>query len=199
MKVEQQEPGGSKLSMGAQILKVAQEIFTKYGFKKTTIDDIASELRKGKSSIYYYYSSKEEIFKAVLDKEADELKRQVLSVIDKIIDPQEKIEAYIRTRIQGIRHLGNLYDFRKSHYLSLENASELRLKYDNLEIEVIQSLLEYGIGQNKFEIKNTYMTAVSILIIIKGLEIPMLSRDEETINERIGELLPILFHGICKN
>lgn len=188
-----------KSTVGMQILNVAQEIFIKYGFKKTTIDDIATELHKGKSSIYYYFTSKEEIFKAVLDKEANELKQHILSAIDKTTNPLEKIEAYIRTRIQGIKHLGNLYDFRKSQYLSLDNANELRSKYDNLELEVIKNLLEFGIAQGRFVIKNTYMTAVSILIIIKGLEIPMLSHDEDTINERIADLLPILFHGICKN
>ncbi|HET6559677.1 MAG TPA: TetR/AcrR family transcriptional regulator, partial [Prolixibacteraceae bacterium] len=41
------------------ILKTAQEIFSKYGYKKTTLDDIANAVRKGKSSLYYYFTSKE--------------------------------------------------------------------------------------------------------------------------------------------
>ncbi len=40
------------------ILKIAREIFSKYGFKKTTLDDIANAVRKGKSSLYYYFKSK---------------------------------------------------------------------------------------------------------------------------------------------
>jgi AcrR family transcriptional regulator len=186
-----------KPTVGNQILKVARDIFTKYGFKKTTIDDIASELQKGKSSLYYYYKSKEELYKAVLDEEADELKLDILEEISKTDNPKEKIEIYISSRIKGIKKLGNLYDFRKSQYLSLENAIELRAKYDALEVEVIQNLLENGINKGAFEIKNTYVTAVSILIIIKGLEIPILAQNTETLNQRIDEMLPILFYGIC--
>ena len=63
------------------IVGIASEVFAKFGFKKTTVDDIAQALRKGKSSIYYYFSSKEDIFKAVVDKEADALREK----IDKIL------------------------------------------------------------------------------------------------------------------
>ena len=45
------------------ILRTAREIFSKYGYKKTTLDDIANAVRKGKSSLYYYFSSKEDCFR----------------------------------------------------------------------------------------------------------------------------------------
>ena len=49
-----------------EILTVAQDIFSRYGYKKTTLDDIAQAIRKGKSSLYYYFSSKEDLFQAVI-------------------------------------------------------------------------------------------------------------------------------------
>ena len=55
------------------ILNSAKTIFARYGFKKTTMDEIAQAARKGKSSIYHYFKSKEDIFKAIVEKEADEL------------------------------------------------------------------------------------------------------------------------------
>jgi len=64
-----------------QIIKASSEIFSRYGFKKTTMEEIARSLRKGKSSIYYYYKSKEEIFEAVIDYEAQVLKSELSSVI----------------------------------------------------------------------------------------------------------------------
>ena len=44
------------------IITVASDIFTRFGFRKTTMDEIASALHKGKSSIYHYFESKEELF-----------------------------------------------------------------------------------------------------------------------------------------
>ena len=55
------------------IIDTARTLFKKTGFKKTTMGDIARSLGKAKSSLYYYYPSKEDIFEAVLYSEMDEL------------------------------------------------------------------------------------------------------------------------------
>ncbi len=59
------------------IVGVARKIFTRNGFKKTTMEEIAEVSQKGKSSIYYYFASKEEIFRAVVENEARELKERL--------------------------------------------------------------------------------------------------------------------------
>jgi AcrR family transcriptional regulator len=42
------------------IIREAQKLFQTYGLKKTTMEDIAKALGKGKSTLYYYYQSKEQ-------------------------------------------------------------------------------------------------------------------------------------------
>ena len=46
-----------------QIVESSRIIFSKYGYKKTTMDEIAQITGKGKSSIYYYFPGKEDIYK----------------------------------------------------------------------------------------------------------------------------------------
>ena len=55
------------------ILKEAQKLFQQFGLKKTTMEDIARSMGKGKSTLYYYYCSKEQIFDAVISKEMTEV------------------------------------------------------------------------------------------------------------------------------
>ena len=50
------------------ILEAANKIFLKYGYQKTSMDDIAKEAMIGKGTIYYYFNSKEDIFVALLRK-----------------------------------------------------------------------------------------------------------------------------------
>jgi AcrR family transcriptional regulator len=59
------------------ILKEAQKLFQQFGVKKTTMEDIAKAMGKGKSTLYYYYCSKEDIFDAVITKEMDEVFERV--------------------------------------------------------------------------------------------------------------------------
>jgi len=71
-----QKPGYmiNKEEYRKRIITTAGEIFSRYGFKKTTMDEIANGLKMGKSSIYYYFASKEEIFEAVVLNEANILR-----------------------------------------------------------------------------------------------------------------------------
>jgi AcrR family transcriptional regulator len=56
-----------------KIVGIASTVFSRFGFKKATMDDIARAAGMGKSSIYYYFKSKEDIFEAVVKKEAHAL------------------------------------------------------------------------------------------------------------------------------
>jgi len=61
-----------------EVIITAQRLFQKYGYSKTTMEDIAKAMDRGKSTIYYYFKSKDEIFEAVIIKEADDVVYAIL-------------------------------------------------------------------------------------------------------------------------
>ena len=60
---------GDSQSKTEQIIKFAQKRFGQYGFEKTTMNEIASDLNMCKGSLYYYFPDKEHIYLAVAKKE----------------------------------------------------------------------------------------------------------------------------------
>jgi TetR/AcrR family transcriptional regulator len=52
-----------------RILDAAFERFKHFGFLKTTVDEIAKQAQVGKGTIYSYFSNKEEILVALVDRE----------------------------------------------------------------------------------------------------------------------------------
>ena len=46
----------------AQIILAAVKRFSKHGMSKTTLDEIAGDIRIGKATIYHYFESKEQLF-----------------------------------------------------------------------------------------------------------------------------------------
>ena len=46
----------------SQILGAAQDIFNRLGYSKTSVDDISQAVGMKKSSLYYYFKNKEDIF-----------------------------------------------------------------------------------------------------------------------------------------
>lgn len=179
------------------ILTSARQVFERFGYKKATLDDIANALGMGKTAIYYHFVNKEDIFKAVLDHEANALKNELIEAVTRSSDAKSKIRTYFIVRVNGIKKLGNLYNFEKRDILSGTNANELRAKYDQIEIEVIGNILSEGQKSGEFRIQNIQLAAVAIVTLIKGLEIQIMHSPAETLNQRVDELLPILFDGIC--
>ena len=45
-----------------EVLNGAKQLMQQYGLKKTTMEDIAKSVGKSKSTLYYYFKDKEEIF-----------------------------------------------------------------------------------------------------------------------------------------
>lgn len=182
------------------ILKIAQDIFSKYGYKKTTLDDIANAVRKGKSSLYYYFESKEDLFQAVILKEVDVLKRELEKVVMRNTDPVEKLREYILTKLTTFRGLANFYHALESDVTAIEFIENIKNKYQQEEIRMIKRILIEGVRKNTFEVKDFTLAAIGITTAIKGLEMPLTAGEYGTINleKGVDNILKILFFGIMK-
>lgn len=182
------------------IIDVARNIFSKFGFKKTTMEDIAHACHKGKSSIYYYFKSKEEIYQAVVEKESDILKIEIVKSINREVDPQDKLKNYVIARMTTYNKFANFYHAIKDEYLShLDFIDRIRKKYENEEKNIVEQILKEGVKSKIFKIEDTRLAAIAIVTAMKGLEIPLFwEENEKSIEERQHELLNILFYGIIK-
>ncbi len=184
----------------SHIVSVASKIFTRFGFRKTTMEEIGMASKKGKSSIYYYFKSKEDIFKAVVEKEAEELKNDLQDAISGVDDPAEKLRTFVLFRMDKLSTLTNFYAALKSEHLGhLEFIEKIRKEYDKNEIRILKSILQTGIDQGKFSVEDPELAAVAIATALKGLEVPLFIRKEHgNIEDRLDNLISFLFYGLVK-
>ena len=182
------------------IVNVARHIFSRFGFKKTTMDEIAVASRKGKSSIYYYFASKEEIFQAVVEKEAEILKQELFKAINETDSPEQKLKMHVLVRMRSMEKLANFYSAIKDDFLGhLDFINKIRRKYDQEEIQMMENILAEGVKDGIFEIEDTSLAAIAIVTAMKGMEIPLFwGVEEKDIETRLDHLIHILFHGVMK-
>lgn len=180
------------------IVTVAGNIFHKYGFRKTTMDEIAVAAHKGKSSIYYYFSSKEEVYQAVVEKEALTLRTRLTDAVAANEDPREKLRAYIIARMQSHEGLTNFYDAINNDYLShLEFIGKIRQLYNEGEVKMVQDILADGVTRKIFQVEDPELAAIVLVIAMKGLEIPLFTTSRsENITRHLDRMLDILLYGI---
>jgi len=192
--------GNKKDANRENILKIAREIFSKYGFKKTTLDDIANAVRKGKSSLYYYFNSKEDLFQAVIMKEVEILAHELEIVINRNTDPVDKLRDYILTKLATFRNLANFYHAIENDITAVGFIDEVKLKYEQDEIRMIKRILIEGVRKNEFEIYDFNLAAIGITTAIKGLEMPLTAGYYGDVNlERsVDIILKIICYGIMK-
>jgi AcrR family transcriptional regulator len=194
------EDGSKKSAARENILKIAREIFSKYGYKKTTLDDIANAVRKGKSSLYYYFESKEALFQAVITKEANILARELDIVINRNTDPVDKLRDYILTKLTTFRSLANFYHAIENDVTAVEFIEEVKKRYDQDEIRMIKRILIEGVRKNEFEIYDFNLAAIGITTAIKGLEMPLTAGNYGAVNleSSVDIILKIICYGIMK-
>jgi AcrR family transcriptional regulator len=186
--------------MKDSIIKVARAVFSKYGFKKTTMEDIAKAAGKGKSSLYYYFKSKEEVFEIVLDCEVNILRDELMKAINTTELPQQKLRTYVLKRMEMFHNLVNFFDsFKQEYFENYGFIERIRKSYDEEEKAIISKIIQEGIDKKIFMVNNVELTSMAIIMAMKGFEYPWATvNDNEKIVTDIDNLLEILFNGLLK-
>ena len=172
-----------------QILSAAQKHFAMYGLEKSTMREIASDLNISKGALYYYFSDKEQLYKAVVEKEQEEFIQLLTEKLSLMSDPKTMLLEYIEIRMKYFRNMLNLSRFRLQDFRNLKPLiGDTWIQFQTKEVEIIEQILNIGIKQNLFFIENPNEVAQLFLDILKGLrknelhekELFYLNQDEYT-------------------
>ncbi len=82
----------------ALILDAALEVFSAYGYRGTTVDQIANKCGLSKPNLLYYFKRKEDIYNAVLQRTLT-LWLAPLHALDPENDPIEELTRYISAKL----------------------------------------------------------------------------------------------------
>jgi|GEM_PF-6160162 len=100
-----------------EILEAAGKLFSQYGYKKTTLDDLADATGLKKSTLYHYYSGKKDLFRSMAEhvfiNHTENMKRALDSdqdVIIAILSMLDEIEKNIKKYSSSLKALVGEYD-----------------------------------------------------------------------------------------
>lgn len=189
--------------MVREILSTAKMLFAQNGLKKTTMEDIANAMGKGKSTLYYYFPGKNEIFEAVVDEEMKNLLRLIRRSINMATTAKEKLKAYSRTRVSVMEKFHNLsavvYEDIFNHIGAI---LKLKQKHDKLQIELVKEIIVGGVQSDEFkdlpEI-DVELFATTLVAAFRGLELPLaVSKAVRNYNNGSDVLVDIIVDGLKK-
>jgi AcrR family transcriptional regulator len=79
----------SRQARAEQILSAAAELFARFGYKRVTIDDIATQADIGRGTIYQFWKTRQALYSAVLEREFLAVIEEILGAIRR--DPKESL------------------------------------------------------------------------------------------------------------
>jgi len=184
-----------------KILSVATRIFSRFGFYKTSMDEIARTAHKAKGSLYYHFASKEELFTEVVAMELKNLKKELaLVVTDPELNPKEKIKKYLLTRMSILYKASNYHETLKADFFEhFDFVDHLRSEFDHWEKEQLKSIIRQGIDAGIFADQNEKIDVLLdvFLMVLKGLEIPFFLQNKYVeLSPHFDDLINILVKGM---
>ena len=84
------------------ILDAALEVFAAYGFRGSTVDQIATKCGLSKPNLLYYFRRKEDIYTAVLERTLDAW-LEPLRALDPAGDPISELTSYVSAKLRMSR------------------------------------------------------------------------------------------------
>lgn len=185
-----------------RIIEVAQKVFSRFGFDKTTMELIAKDAGKGKSTLYYYFKNKEEIYAAVIEKEGNFIQNELFKIINSSGDTKTIFRNYSLKRFELTKIVINYFSVVKEEYLKhYQVIQKYRRKHDEFEMMAIKQILLKGISNNELNLEENQVddVAFGIASAIKGLEIPLfIESQNNTVERKINILLDLFFNGLLK-
>lgn len=183
-----------------EIISAATILFSRFGLEKTTMEDIAKASKKGKSSLYYYFKSKEEVFAEVIKKEIVGLQGAIDKAIENEDDPDKKLNKFVYTRLNYLSEKANQYTTVKDeylkHYVFIEH---LTADYSKWEIDTLKSIIEYGRTRGLFEVSDLDSVSLALFLALKGFEYPWaINLAKKDIQKGVETLVNVLLSGLRK-
>jgi AcrR family transcriptional regulator len=170
---------GSNIEVKNSILQAAQKRFGLYGFEKTSMHEIALDIGMSKGSIYYYYTDKEELYKAVVRIEQDEFLNALNDKVIQTDDPEKMLFEYVEMRLIYFRKLLNLGRFRLEEFAGMKSfLSDSATHFRTKELAFIQKIFKIGIEKKVFFIDDKEFIAGLFLDVLKGLRIILMSKKD---------------------
>jgi len=187
-----------KTEVKEKIVQAALTTFSKYGYDKTRMDDIAENAKISKGTLYLYFKSKEKLFYVISENSTKELKEQISKLFSKkedLVSDAEKFYDQYRNLIHDSEKVSFEMIAESSRNLKLRRALyEHRIKVYDIVINYLNHQLEKGFFRKNIDVN---AIASGLVALYDGLTISRLLGISENSNKKAWtETIRAIFTGI---
>ncbi|HUD52724.1 helix-turn-helix domain-containing protein [Parvibaculum sp.] len=186
----------------ALIIDAALNLFRHYGYRRTSMEDVAGAANVAKGTLYIYFKSKDELFEALARQLAERVEADLKSVAERGLGTEAKILALLDAK------LGFMYRW----ILSSPHAAELLDSKVELSEDIfgpvdksfrasIAKALKDGVRSGELDLKSAGLSLEgatdTLIAAAHGAENG--ARDEADFRDRLARIVRLSLRGLRKS
>lgn len=189
-----------------QILQAAMQLYQKHGIKKVTMDDVSKAIGKSRSSLYYYYKNRDEIFDAVMEALVQEVISEISQAVAEEKNIENKIRAFCFAKIKTSEERKFIFSAMETGMDAdeiskhREAMTALHKRLVKLETAVVKKFLSASAKQNEIRVLSSKEQETFIFILlssVRGIKREIAHENNiSKINSAINTLTNILIHWL---
>lgn len=189
-----------KIDVKEKIVDAALATFSKNGYDRTRMDDIAEAANVSKGTLYLYFKNKEELFFAISERNIRELKEQLSTLLTKSEDLISSAENFYENFRSNTSDTNVEKVFFEIIAESSRNLKLRRMLYEQ-RIKMLDVVTTYlDLQQEKGLIRknsNTKTIASGLISLYNGLSLSKILGINETLNKQTWiNTVRAIFNGI---
>ena len=182
-----------------QIVAAATEHFSRYGYEKTTVSDLAKAIGFSKAYIYKFFESKQAIGEMICANCLSQIEAEVRAAVDEVDRPPEKLRRMFKAVV--VASLRLFSQDRKLYEIAASAATErwqATLVYEERIRELLQGILQEGRQSGDFERKTPLdETVMAIYLVMRPYLNPLLLQHGfDYIDEAPGQLSSLVLRSL---
>jgi AcrR family transcriptional regulator len=175
-------------------------LFSQFGLKKVTTDDIAKRARISKATIYRYYRNKQEIFDDVVACEANQLLSAITEAVNAETSAVGKLRGYLLSKMGKLRELVNLLHVTREAWSEYwPRGTEVQDQILDRQKAIVAGILEFGDRTGELQVRNVELTAHLMVVSLQSVEFRwVFDAQDVPISLYVDHMLDVIINGIKK-
>jgi len=193
-----------KLEKEQEIFQAALSLFAQfahYGYRKTTVEDVAVKVGMTKSNIYFYVKNKRDLYEKSVSHALEKWRRTIEKELEAAGNAKEKF-VIASTRaieyLEGHRELRALL-IKDPDIFTLSPSEDRFYEVNHRAMQMLKSVIQQGIDEGTFypvdvDHVSEFLFSVYIMFLIKTY----VKSDGSSSDRMYEEGLALIFRGLCK-
>ena len=163
-----------------RILEAAKGLFIRYGFKKSTVDEIALQARVGKPTIYSFFPSKDALFLAIVAREAEGIRSIASEAATGRGEAIQKLEQMLSATLKAIRENPFVRGvMEKDTELIATHLQFVVKQIEEAALDMIEAVVIQGIEEGTVRETDSRLAAYTLYKVYQSFSYAWTLTDEE--------------------